>query len=305
MLLVTKSRNGVLIEVQTLSHTYATGTPLARTALRDVTLRITPSERVGVAGHTGSGKSTLMQHLAGLLKPTSGRVLLDGVPAHERSTAARSRRHRIGIAFQYPEEQIFEQTVFAEIAFGPRNMGLRQGELAARVDWALKLVGLDPLPMLDRSPFTLSGGERRRVALASVLAMRPEVLILDEPTAGLDPRGREELLERITAWPEDRKLTLIVVSHDLAALATMVERVIVLQAGRVEADGAARSVLSNAAILSSAGLRPPPPVALLSALRQTGWLVPTDRLTSGEATAEIAREWWRRQGAGLMLEESR
>lgn len=283
----------MLIEVQALCHTYAIGTPLAHRALNNISLQIAPGEKLGVVGHTGSGKSTLVQHIAGLLNPTSGRVLLDGVPAHERSSAARAQRRHIGVAFQYPEEQIFERTVFREIAFGPRNLGLQQEELAARVDWALGLVGLDPLYLLDRSPFALSGGERRRVALASVLASRPTVLILDEPTAGLDPRGRAELLERVAAWPAQHELTLLFVSHDLSALATVADRVIVLLDGEIQADGRTNAVLSDAESLSAAGLRPPSPATLLRRLRSTGWPVRTDELTVPGAAAEILRAWSR------------
>jgi len=284
----------MLIRVEALSHTYALGTPLARAALREVSLEIAPGERVGLVGRTGSGKSTLVQHIAGLLTPAGGRVLLDGVPAHERSAAARAARRRIGLAFQYPEDQIFEQTVAREIAFGPRNLGLDKGEIEARVCWALGMVGLDAA-MEGRSPFTLSGGETRRVALASILALRPEVLVLDEPTAGMDPRGRREMLARVRAWqahPEQSRRvetdsTLILVSHDLEELSRVVERVIVLDQGRVAADGPARQVLSDGAALSAAGLDVPQPVALLRALRESGWDVRTDRLLPEEAVEEV------------------
>lgn len=295
----------MLIEVQSLSHTYAAGTPLAHKALSDVNLQITPGERVAVIGHTGSGKSTLMQHLAGLLKPTSGRVLLEGVPAHAGSAEARARRRCIGIAFQYPEEQIFEQTVFSEVAFGPRNLGLKHEALAGRVHWALELAGLEPLRMMNRSPFTLSGGERRRVALAGVLAMRPRVLILDEPTAGLDPRGRRELLGHIKAWSDERPLTLIVVSHDLEAVGRLTSRVVVMRAGKVDADGPTGSVLTDPGILSTAGLKLPPSVALMTGLHQSGWPVRVDRLTPAEAAAEIVRVWAGDQSATVARGEER
>jgi energy-coupling factor transport system ATP-binding protein len=279
----------VLIQIENLVHTYAPGTPLARTALRDVSLEIGPGERVGVVGRTGSGKSTLVQHLAGLLKPTAGRVWLDGVAAHERTAAARAQRRRIGLAFQYPEDQIFERTVWREVAFGPRNLGLKDTEIAARVRWALEMVGLNPAEVESRVPFTLSGGEMRRVALAGILAMRPEVLILDEPTAGLDPQGRRELLTRVRAWQQETALTLILVSHNLEDLARAVERVTLLHEGRVIADGPVRRVLSDGELLRAAGLDVPLPVALLQALRESGWPVRTDRLLPEEAVAEIAR----------------
>lgn len=279
----------MLIQVEELAHTYAPGTPLKRVALQGVSLEIAPGERVGVVGPTGSGKSTLVQHVAGILVPVHGRVWLDGVVAHERTPAARARRRRVGLAFQYPEDQIFKQTVFEEVAFGPRNLGLGEAEVARRVRWALEVVGLDLAAMGNRVPFTLSGGEMRRVALAGVLALRPEVLILDEPTAGLDPLGREELLGRVRAWQHEMGLTLIVVSHNLDELAELVERVVLLDRGKVIADGPVRRVLSDHLLLRSAGLDVPHPVALLQALREAGWDVRTDLLLPEEAVSEIAR----------------
>lgn len=279
----------MLIQAEHLTHTYAPGTPLESPALKDVSLEIAPGERVGIAGHTGSGKSTLVQHLAGLLTPTDGRVRLDGTPAHERSGTARDHRRRIGIAFQYPEDQVFEQTVFQEVAFGPRNQGLDKSEIAERVRWALEMVGLDPSKVTDRVPFTLSGGEMRRVALASILAMRPEVLVLDEPTAGLDPQGRRELLSRMQAWQEETNATHILVSHDLDALARTVERVVVLKEGRVLADGPTRRVLSDGDLLQAAGLDVPQPVALLRMLHKAGWKVRTDKVLPEAAAAEIVQ----------------
>lgn len=279
----------MLIQVDGLTHTYAPGTPLARVALHGVSLEIGPGERVGILGPTGSGKSTLVQHLAGLLEPTAGRVWLDGVPAHQRTAAARALRRRVGLVFQYPEDQIFEQTVFREVAFGPHNLGLEEGEVRARVRWALEMVGLDPATIERRVPFTLSGGEMRRVALAGILSLRPEVLILDEPTAGLDPRGRRRLLARVGAWQEETGLTLILVSHNLDDLARLVERVIVLAGGRVVADGPARQVLSNGELLRAAGLDVPQPVALLQALQAAGWPVHTDRLLPEDTVAEIVQ----------------
>jgi energy-coupling factor transport system ATP-binding protein len=285
----------VLIQVENLAHTYAPGTPLAHAALRGVSLQIAPGERVGIVGRTGSGKSTLVQHLAGLLKPTSGQVLLDGVAAHARSSAARWRK--LALAFQYPEHQIFEHTVLREVAFGPRHLGLGKDEIAGRVSWALEMVGLDAEAMGARVPFTLSGGEMRRVALASALAMRPEVLILDEPTAGLDPQGRRELLGRVARWQEEIGLTLLLVSHDLDELARVVERVVLLDGGQVAADGPVRQVLSDGDLLRAAGLDVPQPVALLQALRDAGWDVRTDRLLLQEAVAEIVQA--RRMGVAL------
>ena len=278
----------MLIHVENLSHTYIPGTPLARAALRDISLEIAPGERVGLAGRTGSGKSTLVQHIAGLLTPATGRVLLDGIPAHARTARARAARLRIGLAFQHPEDQIFEQTVFREIAFGPRNLGLDKAEIAARVEWAINMVGL-PSAMASRSPFTLSGGEMRRVALASILAMRPQVLILDEPTAGLDPGGRRELIAHLRDWQCKTGSTLLMVSHSPDELACIVERVIVLDDGQLVADSRASDVLSNVALMSAAGLDVPQSVRLLCALRRSGWAVRTNLLLPEEALDEIIR----------------
>jgi len=281
----------VLIRTEDLTHTYAPGTPLEHTALHGVNVEIGPGERVGVLGPTGSGKSTLVQHLAGLLKPTAGRVWLGDAVAHARARASSAQRRRVGLAFQYPEDQIFERTVFREVAFGPRNLGLGETEVAARVRWALDMVGLNLEEMERRVPFTLSGGEMRRVALAGILALRPGVLILDEPTAGLDPQGRRELMARVRTWQEETGLTLILVSHNLDELARVVDRVIVLKEGRVVADGPARRIMSDGGLLRGAGLDVPQPVLLLEALREAGWDVRTDQLLPEEAAAEIVRAW--------------
>ena len=279
----------MLIRVQDLSYTYAPGTPLARAALHNIDLEIRGGERVGIAGPSGSGKSTLAQLLAGLLEPTSGVVWLDGTAAHARTAAARAQRGHTGLALQQPEDQIFEQSVFREVAFGPRNMRLDAPAIAGRVRWALEMVGLDPVAIEDRVPFTLSGGEMRRVALAGILAMRPDVLILDEPTAGLDPRGRRELLDRVGDWQAETGMTLIVVSHDLEELGRIADRVVLLARGVVVADGPINSVLSNSRLLGSVGLDVPEPVTLLQTLRQAGWPVRTDLLLPGQVTAEIER----------------
>jgi energy-coupling factor transport system ATP-binding protein len=278
----------VLIQVCHLVHIYAPNTPMARTALNGVNLEIGPGERVGILGRTGSGKTTLVQHMAGLLEPTAGGVWLDGIAAHERSAAARAQRRRVGLAFQYPEEQIFQQTVFREVGFGPRNLQLGQDEVAERINRALELVGLDAAAVRDRVPFTLSGGEMRRVALAAIVAMEPEVLILDEPTAGLDPRGRRELLHRIQAYHDATGSTLILVSHDIDEIARSVQRVVLLEAGTVAAHGPARQVLSDIQRLRDVGLDAPRPVVLLHKLRAAGWPVRTDCLLPEAAVKEIA-----------------
>jgi len=266
-------------------------------ALREVNLEIEAGERIGIVGPTGSGKSTLVQLLAGLLKPTVGRVLLEGTPVHSKGAAARALRLQVGLAFQYPEDQIFEQTVFREVAFGPRNLGLSGAEIEARVNWALEMVGLDPAAVAQRMPFALSGGERRRVALAGILAMRPRVLILDEPTVGQDPQGRRALLDKVGTWQRETNMTMIIVSHALEDLARLVDRVIALRESRVVADGLARQVLSDARLLHDIGLDAPQPVALMQALRRAGKDVRVDRLLPAEAAAEIARAWGLREVA--------
>ena len=287
----------MLIQVEDLTHVYAPGTPFERVALRQVNLQIAAGERVGILGPTGSGKSTLAQHLAGLLKPTAGRVLLDGVPVH---SAPQDHRLQVGIAFQYPEDQIFEQTVFREVAFGPRNLGLDEAEVTARVRWALEMVDLNPETKSQRMPFTLSGGEMRRVALAGILAMRSRVLILDEPTAGQDPQSRRGLLVRILAWQEEAEanqrisetfLTLVIISHALEELGQAVERLVVLKEGQVVADGPTRHILSDVPLLNAIGLDVPEPVKLLRALRHRGVKCGTDLLSVAEAATEIAHVW--------------
>jgi energy-coupling factor transport system ATP-binding protein len=278
----------MLIQVEDLTHVYALGTPFERLALRQVNLQIAAGERVGILGPTGSGKSTLAQHLAGLLKPTAGRVLLDGVSVHN---APRDHRLQVGIAFQYPEDQIFEQTVLREVAFGPRNLDLDEAEVTARVRWALEMAGLDPETMSQRMPFTLSGGELRRVALAGILALRPRVLILDEPTAGQDPQSRRGLLARILAWQEQIGLTLVIISHALEELGQAVDRLVMLKEGQVVADGPTRHVLSDVPLLNAIGLDVPEHIKLLRALSQRGRKVRTDLVSTTEAATEIAHTW--------------
>ena len=283
----------MLIQVEDLTHVYAPGTPFERVALRQVNLQIGAGERVGILGPTGSGKSTLAQHLAGLLKPTAGRVLLDGLPVH---SAPRDHRLQVGIAFQYPEDQIFQQTVFREVAFGPRNLGLDEAEVTARVHWALEMAGLNPETMSQRMPFTLSGGEMRRVALAGILALRPRVLILDEPTAGQDPQSRRGLLARILAWQKETGLTLVIISHAMGelvmspaeGLGQVVERLVMLKEGQVVADGPTHHIFSDVPLLNAIGLDVPEHVKLLQALRHRGKKVRTDLLSVAEAATEIA-----------------
>lgn len=285
------------LEADIQQHTYAIGSPLEHTALADCRLSIAAGERVGILGPTGSGKSTLVQILAGLLEPTSGQVTLDGVPAYGRSKATRSIRRHVGLVLQYPEDQIFARTVLDEVAFGPRNLGIEKIEILPRTRWAMETVGIDPDSFGTRSPLALSGGEMRRVALASVLSMQPRTLILDEPTAGLDPRGRRDLIERICRWQEEQKQTLILVSHNLADLARAVGRIVVLYKGTIAADDSTKSILSDSKLLSSVGLEVPDPVRLLQVLQERGWPVHTDQVTPLEAAKEIVRAAATREAA--------
>ncbi len=279
-----------LLACEDLAHTYLAGTPLASVALRGVTLQIRRGEAVGLLGPTGSGKSTLAQHFAGLLRPTSGRVLIDGVEIYGRDADLRRVRRRIGLVFQYPEHQLFEQTVFDDVAFGPRNLGLDPDEVTERVHWAMRLVGLDPERFARRSPFSLSGGEMRRAAIAGVLAMRPEILILDEPTAGLDPRGRRELIDLVRHLRQAQEdLTLLLISHSMEDVARLCERVVVLHQGQVFLDSPVRVAFAQAERLRGIGLDVPRVTDLLIRLRAGGLPVRTDRITVEEACEEILR----------------
>ena len=224
------------LEVKNLSHTYSAGTPFEHKALEDVSFCVERGEFIGIIGHTGSGKSTLMQHLNGLLKPESGTILLDGVDIHSDKKITRQTRFRVGLVFQYPEYQLFEETVYKDIAFGPKNMGLSNEEIDRRVNEAAELVGLTHEQLLV-SPFDLSGGQKRRVAIAGVIAMEPEILILDEPTAGLDPAGREEILGNIEAYRKAKNATIIMVSHSMNDVARLTDRLIVMNHAKKAMDG--------------------------------------------------------------------
>lgn len=275
------------IEIDHLTYDYMPGTPSQVRALDDVSLAISDGEFVGIIGPTGSGKSTLIQHLNGLLVPTSGRVVVDGVDTRAKGTDLRKLRQKVGLVFQYPEEQVFEETVFEDIAFGPRNMGVSAGEIEERVKEAMFLVGL-PEALMYRSPFELSGGQLRRVALAGVLAMRPRVLVLDEPTAGLDPLGKKEILGHIRELHR-RSLTVVMVSHNMEDVARLADRLIVLDRGRVVMDGSPREVFSHGELLESIGLDVPDVTRMMRELSKRGWPVRTDVLTLEEAYREITR----------------
>ena len=277
------------IAVEHVSHVYMAGGPYETRALSDVSLTIDDGEFVALIGHTGSGKSTLVQHLNGLLSPTEGRILVDGQDIAEKSTDRRAVRFRVGLVFQYPENQLFEETVEKDIAFGPRNLGLSEGEIAGRVREAMRRVALDYDTLSQRSVFELSGGQMRRVAIAGVLAMEPSVLVLDEPCAGLDPRGREEILSLIRTLHAEAGTTIVMVSHSMDDVAALAERVIVMDHGSIVMDGTPREVFTRGAELRAMGLDVPQAVELAEALRARGIEVPAGAYRPQEVADAILR----------------
>lgn len=274
-----------LLDCRDVTYTYMRGTPMETEALAGVTLQVEAGEAVGIIGPTGSGKSTLIQHFNGLLRPTSGRVLVDGRDLWAPRADRRRARQEIGLLFQFPEYQLFEETVRRDVAYGPRNLGLSGGEVAARADEALRQVGLDPARFGERSPFSLSGGEMRRVALAGVLAMRPRALVLDEPTAGLDPRGRRELLERIERLHR-QGLTIVMVTHSMDDVARVAGRIVIMHAGRIAMQGTPAEIFAREDDLLAIGLALPQAARLVRELRRRGVSVP-DALTLAEARRAI------------------
>ena len=262
------------IVIEKLNYVYMAGGPYETKALNDVSLTIGDGEFIGLIGHTGSGKSTLVQHLNGLLKPTGGRILVDGLDLADKQTDKRAVRRKVGLVFQYPENQLFEETVEKDIAFGPKNLGLDDAEISRRVREAMEKVALDYNRLKDRSVFELSGGQMRRVAIAGVLAMEPGTLVLDEPCAGLDPRGREEILGLIRRLHEQAGTTIVMVSHSMDDVASLAERVIVMNRGEVYLDGAPREVFSRGDDLRAIGLDVPQAVELAQQLRARGLPVP-------------------------------
>ena len=262
------------IVIEHLNYVYMSGGPYETHALDDVSLTIEDGEFVGLIGHTGSGKSTLVQHLNGLLLPTSGTITVDGLNIADKATDRRAIRRKVGLVFQYPENQLFEETVEKDIAFGPKNLGLDDAEIDRRVKGAMRKVALDYDALHERSVFELSGGQMRRVAIAGVLAMEPRTLVLDEPCAGLDPRGREEILGLNRDLHRDTGATIVMVSHSMDDVASLAERVIVMNHGRVAMDGTPREVFSRGAELRAIGLDVPQAVLLADKLRERGFDVP-------------------------------
>lgn len=276
-----------ILEIKNVSHTYGLGTPFAKEALSQVNLNIEEGDFVGLVGHTGSGKSTLVQCLNGLIIPTEGDVVVEGVSLKE-SKNLKEIRKRVGMVFQYPEYQLFEETVARDIAFGPKNLGLSKEEVEARVDFAMDLVQLNR-DLKDRSPFELSGGQKRRVAIAGILAMKPKVLILDEPTAGLDPHGRDEILGEIKSLYDQGGLTIIMVSHSMEEVAKLTKRMIVMNHGKVAMDGTPRELFRQGDKLKDLSLTTPQVTKVMEELKKRGADVSTDAITIDEAYEELVR----------------
>ena len=279
------------IEVSHLTHCYSEGSALRTVALDDVSFRIENGEFVGIIGHTGSGKSTLVQHLNGLLKPTSGQVLVDGEDLNGEHVNRRALRQRIGLVFQYPEYQLFEETVAKDIAFGPKNQGLSAAEIDERVRYAMECVHLDYQKYAERSPFELSGGQMRRVAIAGVLAMKPSVLILDEPTAGLDPRGRDRILGMLEELHARENVTILMVSHSMDDMARLASRLIVMSDGKVVADGTPREIFMQEGMMTSIGLDIPEAARLCARLRAKGYDLPADLFRPEQLKEQLLRLW--------------
>lgn len=275
------------IVIEHLNYVYMQGGPYETKALDDVSLTIHDGEFVGLIGHTGSGKSTLVQHLNGLILPTSGQITVDGMDLADKNTDKRAIRRRVGLVFQYPENQLFEETVAKDIAFGPKNLGLDEAEIDRRVRTAMRRVALDYDKLSQRSVFELSGGQMRRVAIAGVLAMEPQTLVLDEPCAGLDPKGREEILGLISDLHRESGATIVMVSHSMDDVAALAERVIVMNHGKVTMDGTPREVFSRGEELRAIGLDVPQAVELAQKLREKGFDVPEDIYKIEEVRAAV------------------
>lgn len=280
------------IRVENITYTYGSGTPYEKTALQDVDLTIDKGEFVGIIGHTGSGKSTLIQHLNGLIHPTKGKVLVDGVDLAEKTKEAVAKRHSVGMVFQYPEQQLFEETIAQDIAFGPKNLGCDEATVDARVREAMRFVGLDYDTYAGRSPFRLSGGQMRRVAIAGVIAMKPDFLILDEPSAGLDPVGRRDIFSQIKKWYEEGAFSVILVSHNMDDIAKLATRLLVMSHGHCVLDGKPMDIfLHHRKELNEAGVDVPPLTKTLLYLKSRGIPVPETARTCEEAASEMLRMW--------------
>lgn len=276
----------VILEVKNLNHTYMPGTVFSKKALNNINFSVEKGEFIGLIGHSGSGKSTLIQHLNGLLSPESGEVLLNGVNIFTDKKTLREARCRVGLVFQYPEQQLFEETVFKDIAFGPSNMGVSPEEIKIRVKEACELSGINE-KLLEKSPFDLSGGQKRRVAIAGVIAMKPEILILDEPTAGLDPKGRNKILGSIKKLHETTDMTVILVSHSMEDIANNVERIMVMNKSELVMDGSREEVFSRTEELEKIGLAIPMVSKVFSELKKKGYNLPDGIYTVEQAKSAL------------------
>lgn len=279
----------MIIKIDRLNFVYNPNTPFERKALDNINLEIKEGEFIGLIGHTGSGKSTLVQHLNGLIKPTSGDIIIDGRNISKKDGSLKEVRQKVGLVFQYPEYQLFEETIYKDIAFGPKNLNLSEEEIHQRVKESMEIVGLDYEKLKDRSPFELSGGQKRRVAIAGVIAMKPKVLILDEPTAGLDPHGRDEILGEIQDIFKKQGITIILVSHSMEDVAKLVDRILVMDKGKLVMDGATREVFKNSEKLEEIGLGIPQITKFMRKFKAKGKDVRDDILTVEEAKVEIIR----------------
>ena len=284
-----------VLETEDLTYTYSVGTPFEKTAVNNVSLKIEEGEMIGVMGHTGSGKSTLIQHFNGLLRPTSGRILLDGKDIWADKNDIRSVRFKVGLVFQYPEYQIFEETVYKDIAFGPTNMGLDKTEIDRRVRETAHDLGLSE-ELMERSPFELSGGQKRRVAIAGVMAMEPRVLILDEPTAGLDPAGRDKILSHIKSYHERTRNTILIVSHSMEDIATFADRILVMNKSELFCFDETKKVFARADEIAAIGLDVPQITKVFGALRSRGLDFGKEFYTVGYARELVLRELRERGG---------
>lgn len=278
------------INFKNVSFVYGEKTPFEKLALDNIDLTIKKGEFVGIIGHTGSGKSTLIQHFNGILKPTSGDVFIGDMNTKDKELAKSGLRYKIGLVFQYPEYQLFEETIEKDIAFGPKNMGLSEEEVTERVKEAMEIVGLDYEAKKDKSPFEISGGQKRRVAIAGILAMKPDILILDEPTAGLDPKGRDELFFQIKRLYEKNNITIVLISHSMEDVAKLVNRIIIMKNGHIHLDKTTKEAFSDVDDLKKVGLNVPQITELMDILRKKGHHFSKNILTVDEAFSEIKRE---------------
>lgn len=277
------------IKIENLTHIYMPKSPFEKTALDNVSVEIKDGEFVALIGHTGSGKSTLIQHINGLLKPSSGKIVVDDIDITAHGVKLSDIRKRVGLVFQYAEYQLFEETIEKDIAFGPRNLGLNEEEITSRVKRAMNIVGLDYETYKDKSPFELSGGQKRRVAIAGVVAMEPKVLILDEPTAGLDPKGRDEILGKIELLHREYNMTIILVSHSMEDVAKVANRILVMEDGKCILDGPPNLIFKEVETLERVGLAVPQVTYLIRELRKKGFDISEDIFTLKQATTEILR----------------